>query len=186
MSSVKRATICSFCIALCCVLPLAFHALGVGSAFSPMHLPVLLCGLLCGWPYGLFCGIAGPVLSCLLSGMPSPVQLVWFIPELAVYGLLSGLLYARIRTGNRFADLYLALVPAMLAGRVVGGVAQMLFYLSAARPWTVGMWAAAYLAGTLPGAVAQLVLLPALGTALEKAQLVPPRYPEKEGTDRHA
>ena len=184
MSSVKRATICAFCIALCCVLPLAFHALGLGSAFSPMHIPALLCGLLCGWPYGCLCGIAGPVLSCLISGMPAPLQLVYFIPELAVYGLVSGLLYARIRTGNRAADLYLALVPAMLAGRIAGGAAQAVLFTATARAWSVGLWAAAYFAGTLPGTAAQLVLIPALVTALERARLIPARYPMKgEKTD---
>ena len=48
LSSVKRACICALCTALCYVLPLAFHALGMGSTLLPMHLPVLLCGLICG------------------------------------------------------------------------------------------------------------------------------------------
>ena len=76
MSNVKKICICAFCIALCCVLPPAFHAVGLGAVFSPMHLPVLLCGLLCGWPYGAFCGVAGPLLSCLTTGMPSAARLL--------------------------------------------------------------------------------------------------------------
>ena len=30
----------------------------IGNMLLPMHLPVLLCGLVCGWPYGAFCGHA--------------------------------------------------------------------------------------------------------------------------------
>jgi len=180
MSSVKRATICSFCIALCYVLPLAFHALGVGSAFSPMHIPVLLCGLLCGWPYGLFCGVAGPVISSLLSGMPTAAQLVYFIPELAAYGFFAGLLFARIRTGRLYRDVYLALLPAMLLGRVLGGAAHALFFLSTARTYSLALWAGAYLVGTLPGAAAQMVVLPLLVSVLMRAGLIPRRYPKNE------
>ena len=54
MSSVRRSTICALCIALCIVLPVAFHALGVGAVFLPMHIPVFLCALTCGWEDGIF------------------------------------------------------------------------------------------------------------------------------------
>lgn len=105
LSSVKRACICALCTALCYVLPLAFHALGMGSTLLPMHLPVLLCGLICGAGYGAFCGIAGPVVSCVLSGMPTALQLASMAPELCAYGLLCGLLYRHIRTGKIYPDL---------------------------------------------------------------------------------
>lgn len=180
MSSVKKACICSFCAALCYVLPVAFHAMGLGMVFSPMHLPVLLCGLLCGWPYGAFCGIAGPVISCVLSGMPSPTQLVYMAPELCAYGLAAGLGMGLIRTGKTGIDLYLSLLPAMLLGRVVGGVAQALFYLSTARSYSAALWVSSYVVGTLPGAVFQLIVLPALTLGLTRARLIPARYP-KEG-----
>ena len=121
MSSIKKICLCAICTALCYVLPLAFHPLVMGTALSPMHIPVLLCGLLCGWPYGAFCGVVGPLLSSLLSGMPPAAMLLYMIPELCVYGLFSGLLLKWFRTGHAYADLYLALVPAMLLGRIAGG-----------------------------------------------------------------
>lgn len=179
MSSVKRAVLAAVCIALCCVLPPVFHMAGLGAPFSPMHLAVLLCGLLCGWPYGLFCGVAGPLLSSLLFGMPLSVQLVYQIPEHLVYGLVSGLLYGNIKTGRMLPDTYLALIPAMLLGRLVGGAGQAAFYLSTARAYSVSVWASAYLVGTLPGVVLQLVLMPLLLVVLTKAGLVPRRYPKK-------
>ncbi len=177
MSSVKKICICALCTALCCVLPPAFHALGLGAVFSPMHLPVLLCGLLCSWPYGALCGLAGPLLSSLLSSMPAAAQLPYMVPELAAYGLFTGLLMRFVRTGHTVADLYISLLSAMLLGRIVGGAARALFYLGSAEGWSLSLWAGAYFVQTLPGAILQIVVLPALVLALERARLIPERYP---------
>lgn len=178
MSSVKRACITAVCIALCYVLPMAFHALGLGSVFSPMHIPVLLCGLVSGSGYGVFCGIAGPVLSSVLSGMPSTAGLISMVPELVVYGLVSGLLMKYVRTGRLYADLYIALAAAMLLGRVVGGVASALFYLGTGESFTIALWAGSYFVGTLPGIVCHLIVIPLLVFTLMKARVIPPRYPK--------
>ncbi len=177
MSSVKRSSICALCIALCYVLPLGFHAFGAGELFLPIHIPVLLCGMVCGWGYGLFCGIAGPVLSCVLSGMPSPTDLISMVPELSLYGLVTGLLLQAIRTRFTLADLYLALIPAMAAGRIAGGLAKALFYLSHARGYSLGLWVSGYVVKSLPGILLQLAVLPPIVFALMKAGLIPARYP---------
>ena len=50
LSATKKLVFCAICVALCVVLPMAFHALGSGTVFLPMHVPVLLCGLVCTWP----------------------------------------------------------------------------------------------------------------------------------------
>ena len=180
MSSVKKICVCALCAALCCVLPLAFHAVGLGTALSPMHLPVLLCGLMCGWPYGALCGLVGPVLSSVVSGMPGAPQLLTMVPELMVYGLAAGALMAWVRTGRHLADLYLSLVPAMVLGRVAGGCVQALVYLSRAEGYSLALWAGSYVVGTLPGAVVQLIVLPALVLVLTRARLLPARYPGQD------
>ena len=180
MSSVKTACICAICIALCYVLPLGFHALGLGSFFAPMHIPVLLCGLICGPFYGGFCGAAGPVLSSVLSGMPSATDLITMVPELLAYGILSGLLSRQIRTGKLVYDLYLSLVPSMVLGRVVGGIAKALFVrcLASGQVFTISAWAATYFAASLPGILVHLILLPLLYTVLMKARIIPTHYPK--------
>ncbi|HHU82346.1 MAG TPA: ECF transporter S component, partial [Firmicutes bacterium] len=89
MSYVKRSVITAACIGLCVVLPMAFHAIpNAGSLLSPMHIPVLLSGLICGWSFGLLCGLAGPLLSTLITGMPPVAYLPPMLVELAVYGLV--------------------------------------------------------------------------------------------------
>ncbi|MBD5133082.1 MAG: ECF transporter S component [Clostridiales bacterium] len=181
MSSVKKLTICAVCIALCAVLPPVFHMLALGSILSPMHIPVLLCGLACGWPYGAFCGLAGPVVAHLINGAPAAAMLVSMIPELIVYGLACGLLMKLVRTGNLYADLYCALVPAMLLGRVAGGVARALFLMGSGESYTLAMWAGAYLIQAIPGIILHLILIPALVVLLARAKLIPARYPQRKG-----
>ena len=91
MSTVKKSIITAVCIALCYVLPLLFHGIqGAGQIFCPMHIPVFLCGLVCGWQFGLLCGLAGPALSSALCGMPPVSILPSMMIELAVYGLIAG------------------------------------------------------------------------------------------------
>lgn len=110
MSYVKKAILTAACIALCVVLPMAFHSIpNAGSVFLPMHIPVLLCGLICGWPFGLLCGLAGPLLSSILTSMPAMAYLPSMLVELAVYGLITGLMMQLVHTRNIYADLYVSL-----------------------------------------------------------------------------
>ncbi len=176
MSSVKRICIAAICMAMCYVLPQAFHATGLGSVLSPMHIPVLLCGLVCGGQYGLLCGIIGPILSSVLSGMPPATMLISMIPELAVYGLTCGLLMKLLRTKHLWLDVYLALGAAMVLGRIAGGVAKALFYLGTGEPYSLALWVSGYFATALPGILCHLILVPALYGILEKARLIPRRY----------
>ena len=97
-------------------------------------------------------------------------------PELCAYGLFCGLLLRFIRTGRTTADLYLTLVPAMVLGRVVGGAARAMFALYNAESYSLALWVGAYVVETLPGAILQLVFLPALVLVLTRAKLIPARY----------
>ena len=173
MTSVKRIILCAVCIALCYVLPVAFHAVGLGSVLSPMHIPVLLCGLVCGSFYGAVCGLLGPILSSVLSGMPPVAMLPTMIPELMAYGLAAGLCLRFIRTKNAVANLYIALVSAMLLGRVVGGIAKMLFYLGSGEGFTLALWVSSYFVTALPGIITHLILVPVLFVTLKKARVIP-------------
>ena len=176
ITSVKRTTLCALFIAFCYVLPIAFHAVGLGSVVAPMHIPVLLCGLICGGGSGLLCGILGPVLSSVLSGMPPMIMLVRMIPELMVYGLVGGITMKSIRTGRAAADVYISRVITMIAGRIVGGIATAIFYAVTSGVYSIALWATSYFVEGLPGIVAHLILVPVLVLTLQKARLVPARY----------
>lgn len=177
ISVVKKSIITAVCIALCYVVPLLFHGVqNAGRVFLPMHLPVFLCGLICGWQYGLLCGLAGPALSSLLTSMPPAAMLPSMMLELAVYGCISGLMMRFIRTKNTYADLYISLIAALLCGRVVAGLMQALIFSKGAYSMTA--WVSGYVVTSWPGTLIQLVLLPSVVFALMKAHLIPERYPK--------
>ena len=179
MSAVKQSIITAVCIALCVVLPQAFHAIpNAGSIYLPMHIPVLLCGLICGWPYGLLCGLAGPALSALITGMPPAAVLPGMMVECGVYGLAAGLLMQLVRTKRLYADMYISLVAAMLLGRVVSGAAKALIF--SAGSYSMASWVAGSFVTALPGIIIQLALLPGIVYALMRARLIPQRYPKDE------
>ncbi len=178
MSKMKRLCIAAICVALCYVLPVAFHGVGLGSILSPMHIPVLLCGIVCGGGYGFLCGILGPVLSSLLSSMPPLVMLIRMIPELCIYGLAGGLAMKWLRLGKAGADVYVSLAIAMIAGRIAGGIASAIFFAATTGVYSIALWATSYFVEALPGIAAHLVLVPLLVFTLEKARVIPARYPK--------
>lgn len=169
-----RLTTAAVCIALCVVLPMAFHSIpDGGSIFLPMHLPVLLCGMLCGWPLGAVCGLLGPLLSSLITSMPPAAYLPSMMVECCVYGLVSGLMLRLVHTRRLYADLYIALICAMVAGRVVSGLAKALLF---SPGLALSAWVASSFVTALPGIVLQLVLLPVVVRTLMKARVIPARY----------
>lgn len=174
-SSTRRLVMAALCVALGVVLPQAFHAIpNAGNVLLPMHIPVLLCGLACGWPYGLACGILTPLASHLLTGMPPAAMLPAMVCELAAYGLISGLLAQVVRTGRRLVDLYIQLVGAMLIGRLVYGAMNALVFRAGTYSMEVFLTAAFVTA--LPGILIQLALLPGLVLLLEKARVLESPY----------
>lgn len=176
MTTVKRLVTTAICAAMCVVLPLAFHAIpNAGTVILPMHIPVLLCGLVCGWPYGLVCGLLGPFLSSF-TGMPPMIVLPGMMVECGVYGMVSGLMMKYVRTGKTVADLYISMLTAMVLGRVVAGFAKAWIFAPGTPAFA---WVTTSLVVGIPGIVIQLVVMPLLIAALQRAKLLPRRYPEK-------
>lgn len=179
-NSIKNMTLTAVCIALCVVLPIAFHSIpNSGSVFLPMHIPVLICGMICGWPYGFICGLMGPLLSSAITGMPPIAYLPSMMVECGVYGLVSGLMLKLVHTKSTYGDLYIALVAAMLAGRVVSGIAKALIFTPG---MAMSAWITASFVTALPGILIQLVFLPSVVFTLMKARVIPQRYVKGELT----
>jgi len=171
MRSVKKLVITGLCVALGVLLPMAFHAIPKGGQiFLPMHIPVLICGLVCGWYCGLFCGILAPLLSFLLTGMPAAAVLPSTLCQMAVYGLVAGLMVQLIRTKSSYIDMLVAMLMAMITGRLVGGVLNALIFQAGAYSWQ--LWVSGMLVTGLAGIAIQIVLVPVVAYSLEKAKLV--------------
>jgi len=171
MSNIKKMVGTALFVAIGIALPLAFHSIpNAGRVFLPMHIPILLCGLICGFPYGLACGIVTPLLSSLVTGMPPAAMLPSMICELAVYGLVSSLLMRFVPVKNPYVKLYVALIAAMLSGRVVLGALNALIF--SAGEYSMQAWLGAAFVTALPGIAAQAVLIPAIVFGLQKAKLI--------------
>ncbi len=145
----------------------------IGNMLLPMHIPVLLCGLICGWQYGLVVGFVMPLLRHMLFGMPPlfPTGIAMAF-ELATYGFVAGWLYSHSRWQCVVA-LYRCLITAMLAGRLVWGVVQVCLLGIGASGFTWQMFMAGALLNAIPGIILQLILLPAVMLALHRTGLVP-------------
>ena len=145
----------------------------VGTMLLPMHLPVLLCGLICGGGWGAAVGFVMPLLRGMLFGMPPlfPDGIAMAF-ELMTYGLVAGMLYSRSKW-NCVLALYRALIPAMVAGRLVWGSVRVLLTGIGSEVFTWTMFLSGAFFTAVPGIVLQLFFVPAMMVALGKAKLIP-------------
>ena len=91
---IRKLTYSALYLAIALVLPfLTGQIPEIGSMLCPMHIPALLCGFVCGWPWGLAVGFVSPLLRSLLFGMPTAYTAAAMAFELAAYGAVSGILY---------------------------------------------------------------------------------------------
>ena len=179
----KKLVVSAMLLAMGVVLPFATGQIPeVGSMLLPMHIPVFLCGFVCGWQWGLGVGFVLPLLRSVTFGMPPPYPgAVAMAFELAAYGALCGLLYAIFmkktplgkKEGGRIAALYIALVCAMVGGRVVWGAVQALLLGLSGTEFPFSAFLAGALLNAFPGIALQLVLIPAVITVLRKTKVLP-------------
>ena len=177
-NNVILLTFSALFLALALVLPfLTGQIPEIGSMLLPMHLPVLLCGFVCGWPWGLAVGLIAPVLRSVLFGMPPLMpHAIAMSFELATYGAVAGLVYARLATGT--LRTYIALLLAMLAGRAVWGLVSIALYsLFMGSTFTAAMFVGGAFVKAWPGILTQFLLVPPIVFALERARLIPNRHP---------
>lgn len=169
---IRRLTYSALCLALCMVLPfLTGQIPQIGSAISPMHIPVLLAGFLCGPWWAAAVGAVAPLLRFALFGMPPlfPTGAAMCF-ELAAYGLISGLLYARLPKRPR--NIYVSLITAMLAGRIVWGCAMALLLSGGNAPFTWAAFLAGAFLNAVPGIIIHILLIPLIVLALRKAGII--------------
>ena len=162
----REITFAGLFIALGVIVPyLTGHAFGIqGVVFLPMHIPVLMAGLLLGWRYGLLVGFITPIISSLLTAMPAPGPILWRVgSELVVFGLLTGLLRKKLKL-----PLYVSLIGAMVLGRVAGAVAVALTIAPPSFAALVGITIGHITTG-LPGIAIQLAFIPVLVKLIENA-----------------
>ena len=167
----RKLTYAALFLALAMVLPfLTAQIPEIGSMLSPMHIPVLLCGFLCGWPWGLAVGFIAPPLRSALFGMPAMFPGAAAMAfELATYGAVSGLLYRMLP--RKKWSIYATLITAMIVGRVVWGIARWILAGLSGKGFSWAMFLAGGFTNAVPGIILHIVLIPVLVMVLDRAGL---------------
>ena len=162
----RKLNLTGLFIALGVILPyFTAHGFGLpGTVFLPMHIPVLMAGLLLGWKYGIIVGAFAPVLSSLITGMPALwPQFPMLASELVMFGCVAGLLRKKLKL-----PLVVALVVAMASGRIIGA-GVIAFVLAPPNLQVLMVMVTERFVTGLPGIAIQLAFVPPLVVFLEKA-----------------
>ena len=170
----KNSVLTAMFLAIGLVLPfLTGQIKEIGNMLLPMHLPVFLCGLICSWKYGLVLGFVMPLMRSAIFHMPMMYpNAVAMAFELATYGFVAGYLYGKSKYKCTKA-LYKSIFSAMIAGRVVWGVAEVILLGVNGELFTLSAFISGAFAKAIPGIIIQLILIPAIMVALGRAKLVP-------------
>ena len=178
---IRRLTYAAAFLAIALMLPFFTGQIPeIGSMLCPMHIPALLCGFVCGWPYGLTVGFIAPLLRSFLFGMPPVYVAIAMAFELAAYGAVAGILYRKLPRNGRY--IYVSLLAAMIAGRIVWGGVQFLLAGLRGTEFSLAMFLAGAVTTAIPGIIVQLVLIPFLVMALQRAKLMLNGAPQDAGS----
>ena len=167
----QKLVLSALFLALAYVLPfLTGQIPEIGAMLCPMHIPVLLCGFLCGWPWGLAVGFLAPLFRSLTMGMPPlfPTAICMAF-ELAAYGAVAGLMHKYLPRKKPFV--YCSLITAMIVGRLVWGAAMFVCLGIRGGSFTFAAFLSGAVLNAIPGIVVQIVLLPILVMILEHFSL---------------
>lgn len=140
----------------------------IGDSLLPMHIPVMLCGLICGKKYGFFVGLLLPILRGAVFGMP-PIypNAVWMAIELSTYGFVIGFMYFRMKSKN-LLSIYISLLTSMIIGRLAWGISKAILLGFNQKVFTASMFIVGGFIDAIPGIILQLILIPSIMTILNK------------------
>ena len=171
-NQIRRLTLTAMFIALGYLLPfLTGQIPQFGAMLSPMHIPALLCGFVCGWQYGLVAGAIMPLLRSATLGMPPmfPTAVAMAF-ELAAYGCAAGLLYRALP--KHIAFVYVTLVLSMLIGRAVWGLASAVLMMGTENAFTTQAFLAGAFINAWPGIILHFLVIPPVVLGLRRAKLM--------------
>lgn len=163
INSIKKIALSGMFLAIGVVLPfLTGQIKEIGDTLLPMHIPVMLCGIICGGRYGFAVGLILPFLRAVTVGMP-PVypNAVWMSAELATYGAVIGFLYSKFYR-KQLWQLYCCLITSMIGGRIVWGVSKAILLGISGKVFTAQAFITGGIIDSIPGIILQLILIPAI------------------------
>lgn len=171
-NSLFKMILAAFFLALAYVMPFVTGQIPeIGAMLCPLHIPVILCGFICSWPWGLAVGFIAPLLRSFMVGMPPlfPTA-VCMAFELAAYGAVAGLMHKILPKKKLY--IYVSLLIAMLTGRLIWGTAMFICLGVTGGAFTFAAFIAGAFTNAIPGILVQIVLIPVLVMALEHPKLM--------------
>ena len=145
----------------------------IGDSLLPMHIPVMLCGLICGARYGFAVGVILPILRSVIFGMPPLYpNAAWMSVELATYGFVIGYLYF-LHNKNKLGWLYCCLATSMICGRVTWGITKSILFGVAGKSFTFHAFLIGGFIDSFPGIILQFVLIPFI---IKMKDIIIPRH----------
>ena len=158
----KNITLSAIFLSLSFVLPfLTGQIPEIGSMLCPMHIPVILCGFICGWKYGLMVGFISPLLRTLIIGIPSLVPTsICMAFELASYGLISAIMFKILPKTN--LSIYLSLLITMISGRIIWGISMFIMMGFNVSNFGLTSFFVSAFVNAVPGIIIQIVFIPLL------------------------
>lgn len=172
--NIRDISITATLTAIGIILPIIFHATQIsGIIFLPMHIPVFLCGMICGPFLGAVSAMIILTISSISTGMPPfyPTAIIMAF-ELVTYAISSGILLRIIKIKNLYAKLYITLICAMLLGRAVYGLVAFILIGVIGDGYAFYTFITAVFIKAFPGIIIQLIIIPTLIVALKKARLL--------------
>lgn len=169
-NEVFKIVLSSMLVAIGLILPFITGQIPeIGKMLLPMHIPVLLAGLICGGRYGLLVGIITPLLRSSIFGLPPMYPMAISMAfELGTYGLISGLVFNRKNGKKDLGGVFIALLSAMVIGRLIWGLAMLILLGMKNKAFTLEAFLGGALLNAIPGIILQLVLIPVIMGALIK------------------
>lgn len=173
--STQKLVVAAMFFAIGLVLPFVTGQMPqIGKMLLPMHLPVFLCSLIVGWPYGLAIGFLLPLVRCPLFGMPAffptAVEMAF---ELAAYGFFAGFIYKKLLDAkvNKTVSLFAALISSMVLGRIVFLVVRIVIFKLSGSAFDFNVFLADAVLNAIPGIIMQIVLIPTIMISMEQSRI---------------
>jgi LytS/YehU family sensor histidine kinase len=152
-------------VMLAVFVPWVFHQFHLaGPTFLPMHIFVLIAGLLFGWRAGLLVGLFTPLVSYFVSGLPALNVLPQVVIEVSAYGLVAGMLREKYNL-----RIIWSLLGAIIGGRMALLLAISIIYFIGGQSYSplgseanplASFWST--VKQGWPGLVIQLAFIPAI------------------------
>ena len=167
---IRDLTLSSLCLAAALILPFFTGQIpAIGSMLCPMHIPVFICAFFCRWQWAGLVGFTAPLIRFALFSMPPMPFGIAMSFEMAVYGIVAAVLYKVLP--KKQSSVYISLITAMIAGRIVWGAARLVIAGVTGNQFTWSLFIGGALLEAIPGIIIQLILIPVIVKAVKKERV---------------